>query len=83
MTSKNPEPSGEKPAIDQEFLDFLVCPESHGPLVLQGDKLCCYQSRKAYRIEDGMPVLLIEEPEEIPESEIPEEFRGSPPNTAE
>lgn len=68
---------GDNPLIEPEFLKMLVCPESHHPLVLVGDRLCCYQSRKAYRIEDGIPVCLIEEAEEIPESEIPAEFRAS------
>jgi len=63
------------PAIDPEFLAILRCPLSRAPLVLEGDRLLCYESRKAYRIEDGFPVLLIEEAEEIPEDRIPPEHR--------
>ncbi|MEE8142357.1 MAG: Trm112 family protein [Planctomycetota bacterium] len=68
--------------IDGELLEILRCPLSRRPLVLKGNKLYCYESRKAYRIEDGIPVLLIEEAEEIPETEIPEEFRGKPDVTS-
>lgn len=66
------------PPIDPEFLAILRCPLSHAPLVLEGDRLLCYESRKAYRIEDGFPVLLIEEAEEIPEERIPAEHRRKP-----
>ena len=72
-SSGSPRPT---PAIDAEFLAILRCPLSHAPLVLEGDRLLCYESRKAYRIEDGFPVLLIEEAEEIPEERIPPEHRG-------
>ena len=50
-------------ALDPDFLAMLVCPESHKPLVLKGNRLLCKESRKAYRIEDGIPILLIEEAE--------------------
>ncbi len=70
--------AASKPGLDKELLDIVRCPLSLRPLVLKGDKLYCYESRKAYRIEDGIPVLLIDEAEEIPESEVPEEFRGKP-----
>ena len=72
-----PDPHAE-PLIDAEFLSILRCPLSHAPLVLEGDRLLCYESRKAYRIEDGFPVLLIEEAEEIPEERIPAEHRRKP-----
>ena len=69
--------AGQPPlAIDEELLELLRCPISHEPLVLVGDRLLCYASRKAYRIEDGIPVLLPEEATELTEAEIPEEHRG-------
>lgn len=67
--------------LDPELLALLVCPLTHKPLVLRGDELLCYESRKAYRIEDGIPVMLIDEARPIADSELPPEFRGKPPLT--
>ena len=74
----NSEPNSDpsSPVIDPEFVRDLRCPLTHRPLVLKGDRLLCYESQLAYRIEDGIPVLLIDEATPIPESELPEEFRG-------
>jgi len=48
--------------LDEKLLAILVCPEDRGPLLLVGDE-CLYNPRlrRAYRIEDGVPVLLIDE----------------------
>jgi uncharacterized protein YbaR (Trm112 family) len=48
--------------IDQRLRSLLVCPEDRGPLLLVGDE-CLYNPRlrRAYRIDDGVPVLLISE----------------------
>ena len=62
--------------FDPRLLELLRCPISHEPLVHRGDRLLCYASRKAYRIQDGIPVMLPEEAEDIPEAEIPAEFRA-------
>ncbi len=51
---------------------MLVCPESRKPLILKGNRLLCKESRKAYRIEDGIPNLLIEEAERISDAELAE-----------
>jgi len=59
----------QKP-LDPEFLAMLVCPASKKPLVLRGDRLLCFDSRKAYRIENGIPILLIDEAEDITEAEL-------------
>lgn len=48
--------------IDQKLLDILVCPADRGTLLLISDRLLYNpRLRKAYRIEDGIPVLLIDE----------------------
>ncbi|MGA1203318.1 MAG: Trm112 family protein [Planctomycetota bacterium] len=67
-------PGGSTP-IDPQLLDLLRCPLSHEPLVQVGDRLLCYASRRAYRIEDGIPVMLAEESEELSDTEIPPEHR--------
>lgn len=48
--------------LDEKLLSILVCPEDRGPLLLVDDE-CLYNPRlrRAYRIEDGIPVLLVEE----------------------
>ena len=51
--------------IDETLLRILVCPADRGPLVLvgKGDEQLLYnpRMRRAYRIEDGIPVLLVDE----------------------
>ena len=48
--------------LDEKLLNILVCPEDRGPLLLVGDEsLYNPRLRRAYRIEDGVPVLLIDE----------------------
>ena len=48
--------------LDERLLSILVCPADRGSLLLIGDELL-YNPRlhKAYRIEDGIPVLLVDE----------------------
>ena len=52
-------------------LDILACPESKAPLVLDGETLVSTDptTRRRYRIEDGIPNLLIENSEVLPEAE--------------
>ncbi len=49
-------------ALDEKLLDILVCPQDRGPLLLVDDEyLYNPRLRRAYRIDDGIPVLLIDE----------------------
>jgi uncharacterized protein YbaR (Trm112 family) len=54
-------------AIDQELLDILACPKCKGEVKLEneGSSLVCHTCRLKYRIEDDIPVMLIDEAEEI------------------
>ncbi|WP_172798372.1 Trm112 family protein [Mycobacterium sp. GA-1285] len=53
-------------ALDEKLLDILVCPQDRGPLLLVGDEyLYNPRLRRAYRIDDGIPVLLIDEAVDI------------------
>ncbi len=56
-------------SIDPALLNILVCPETRAPLVLDGASLVSTDpdSRRRYRIEDGIPVMLIEESEQLDE----------------
>lgn len=48
--------------LDDKLLRILVCPQDRGPLLLVGDEfLYNPRLRRAYRIEDGIPVLLVDE----------------------
>lgn len=51
--------------IDKALLKFLVCPQSKAPLKQVGDELVCEVSGLAYPINDGIPVLLVEEARKI------------------
>ena len=56
--------------IDPELLSILVCPETHARLVLDGATLVSTdpKTRRRYRIEDGFPVMLVEESETLDEA---------------
>jgi uncharacterized protein len=48
--------------VDEKLLRILVCPEDRGPLLLVGHEfLYNPRLRRAYRIEEGIPVLLVNE----------------------
>lgn len=48
--------------LDQRLRSLLVCPEDRGPLLLIADEyLYNPRLRRAYRIEAGVPVLLMTE----------------------
>jgi uncharacterized protein len=59
--------------IDQTLLSILVCPADRGPLVLVEDEdhELLYNPRlhRAYRIDDGIPVLLVDEATEVSDEE--------------
>ncbi|OBA60955.1 protein YcaR in KDO2-Lipid A biosynthesis cluster [Mycobacterium sp. 1100029.7] len=70
--------------IDQTLLDILVCPQDRGPLVLvskdDGAQLLYNpRLRRAYRIEDGIPVLLIDEARDVDDDEHNRLIQGSRP----
>ncbi len=59
--------------IDETLLSILVCPADRGPLLLVdrpvGGVLYNPRLRRAYRIEDDIPVLLVDEAVEVDEQE--------------
>ncbi|MFN0057430.1 MAG: Trm112 family protein [Planctomycetota bacterium] len=57
-------------SLDPELLKILRCPESHGLLIVKGNELWCAESRKAYRVESGIPVMLIEEARTLTAEEL-------------
>lgn len=47
--------------LDPALLAILVCPADRGTLLLIDDVLYNPRLRKAYRIDEGIPVLLVDE----------------------
>jgi len=49
--------------IGKELLDILACPQCKGRISLNEseDGLICHKCKLLYRIEDDIPVMLIEE----------------------
>ncbi len=50
-------------ALDPQLLEILACPEDKGPLLYFEDEALLYNPRlqRAYRIDDDIPVMLIDE----------------------
>ena len=57
--------------MDDFLLDLLVCPKSGGKLVYdkKANELICKQSKLAYPIKDGIPIMLIESARRLKEAE--------------
>jgi uncharacterized protein YbaR (Trm112 family) len=53
--------------IDKELLDILACPACKGSLEYQQEKekLICRSCRLVFRIEDDIPVMLVDEAEPL------------------
>ncbi|MCK0173246.1 MULTISPECIES: Trm112 family protein [Mycobacteriaceae] len=52
--------------IDQRLRAILVCPQDRGPLLLIDDEMLYNpRLRRGYRIDDGIPVLLVDEAVDI------------------
>jgi uncharacterized protein YbaR (Trm112 family) len=49
--------------MDKELLEILACPKCKGELRLtaDGSELRCGACRLSYRVDDGIPILLIDE----------------------
>lgn len=55
--------------LSKELLDVLCCPETKADLVLDGNFLVSTDksTRKRYRIEDDIPIMLLDEAEQLDE----------------
>ena len=53
--------------ISKELLDILCCPETKADLVMDGNTLVSVDknTRRRYRIVDDIPIMLIEESEQL------------------
>ncbi len=57
--------------MDPKLLEILVCPLCKGPLLYRKEdqELVCKGDRLAYRIQDGIPVMLEEEARRLEDTE--------------
>jgi uncharacterized protein YbaR (Trm112 family) len=65
--------------LDDSLLNILVCPADRGPLVLVDDILYNPRLRRAYRIDDGIPVLLVDEARDVDDDEHARLMAQGPP----
>lgn len=53
--------------LDDELLEILVCPKCKGELEYRPDEeaLMCHECELRYAVEDGIPVMLVDEAESL------------------
>ena len=58
-------------ALDPQLLEILACPEDKGPLLYLEDEAALYNPRlqRRYRIQDDIPIMLIDEAEAVDAAE--------------
>ncbi len=47
--------------ISPDLLEILVCPVDKADLRLEGQRLICTACGRVYPIEDGIPIMLVED----------------------
>ena len=57
--------------LDPMLLEILACPEDKGPLFYLEDENSLYNPRlqRIYRVEDDIPIMLIDEADEVDDNE--------------
>jgi uncharacterized protein YbaR (Trm112 family) len=61
-------------SLAPELLEILVCPKSKGALehhMGPPEVLVCRESKLVYRVEDGIPIMLIDEATPLDETVYP------------
>jgi uncharacterized protein YbaR (Trm112 family) len=58
-------------ALDPQLLEILACPQDKGPLLYFADEDGLYNPRlrRRYRVQEGIPVMLIDEAETVSDAE--------------
>lgn len=59
-------------SLDPVLLEILACPEDKGPLFYFEDEAILFNPRLArtYRIDEGIPVMLIDEATSVDQAEV-------------
>lgn len=55
--------------VDKKLLDILACPACKGPVQEQDEWILCYACKKRYPVRDDIPIMLVDEAEDIPEQQ--------------
>ena len=57
--------------LDPRLVEILACPEDKGPLLYFPDEAALYNPRlqRRYRIDDDIPIMLVDEAEAVSEEE--------------
>jgi len=57
--------------LDPKLLEILACPEDKGPLLYFADEDTLYNPRlkRRYRVQDDIPIMLIDEAETVDDAE--------------
>jgi uncharacterized protein YbaR (Trm112 family) len=57
--------------LDPKLLEILACPDDKGPLLYFADEDTLYNPRlqRRYRIQDGIPVMLVDEADTVDDDE--------------
>ena len=57
--------------LDPQLLEILACPQDKGPLLYFVDESALYNPRlqRRYRIDEGIPVMLVDEAETVGDDE--------------
>ena len=57
--------------LDPQLLEILACPQDKGPLLYFVDESALYNPRlqRPYRIDEGIPVMLVDEAETVGDDE--------------
>jgi uncharacterized protein YbaR (Trm112 family) len=58
--------------LDQKLLEILACPKCKGDLEYSDDKLICHSCALAYPVRDDIPIMLLEEAEDLSGAEAAE-----------
>lgn len=54
-------PAGAPSALPPDLLEILVCPLGRAPLRQEGEYLVCTKCGLGYKVDDGIPNMLIDE----------------------
>lgn len=71
--------------LSPELLDLLVCPKSKAPLEYHPgppEVLVCRTSKLVYPVQDGIPIMLIDEAQPLDEAVYPSPPAASPAPSA-
>jgi len=67
--------------IDREFDDVLACPQCKGPLAVDRESsvVRCERCRRRYPVQDGFPILLVDEAVSERPPSLPRRRTPTPP----